>query len=621
MTSHKEAYKNINDYGLIGDRHSAALVGIDGSIDWCTFPRFDSPSVFASILDAKKGGRFAITPIDIYTGGQRYLPDTNVLETTFVTQTGTCTLTDFMPFYRHADNSPIAPGCLVRIVRCEEGTISLNIVYEPRPDYARASGTIETRGADLVVSIDESELTLRSPVPLNVERDTATAIITLSAGEEVVFVLRYGNALNLWSDEAASPRQLLDRTVEYWLRKAESLDYQGEWRDEVVRSYLALHLLTYVPTGAIVAAPTTSLPEWVGGKRNWDYRYTWLRDSAFTIEALSKLGHHDEAVEFFKWLQDVCGINPEGAKHLSSEEHIHILYRVDGETNATEETLSHLEGYRGSQPVRIGNGAVDQLQHDVYGELLASAHLLASQGDVMMDGYWDIIRVLANLAAEEWLQPDSGIWEVRGGPFHFLYSDAMCWVALDRAVSLAEMMGQTGPEIEKWQRVAEEIKRSVLEKGWNEEKQAFVQHYDSDALDASFLLLPLVGFLPIDDPRVVSTVERIQEELVDGPFVSRYRPEETDDGVFGEEGAFILCSFWLAQVLARMGRTTEARSLFIDLLGYANHLGLFAEMVDPRTGVALGNFPQAFTHIGLILAARECSVLSDSQAEQISQTP
>jgi GH15 family glucan-1,4-alpha-glucosidase len=444
-------------------------------------------------------------------------------------------------------------------------------------------------------------------VPLAVEGDTATAILELTAGDEAVFILRYGPVLNLWSDEASSPRQLLDRTVEYWHDKAAGLEYEGEWRDVVVRSYLTLHLLTYVPTGAIVAAPTTSLPEWIGGGRNWDYRYTWLRDAAFTVEALIHLGHNDEAVSFFKWCQEMCGLEGDEPSDDDLITRLRILYRIDGSVDLEEEELTHLEGYKGSKPVRIGNGAFGQLQHDVYGELLASAHLLAVRGVPMGEGQWELIRILANLAAEEWSKPDSGIWEVRGGPFQFVHSNAMCWVALDRAVSLAEMMGKTGPETEGWLEVADTIKRDVLEHGWNEAKQAFAQHYDTDAMDASFLLLPLMGFLPIDDPRVVSTVERIQEELGSGPFVLRYRTDETDDGVFGSEGAFTLCSFWLVQVLVRMGRRDEARHIFQELLGYANHLGLFAEMVDPRSGVSLGNFPQAFTHIGLILAALEFS--------------
>ena len=615
MTTNASGYKNIGDYGLIGDRHSAALVGIDGSIDWCSFPRFDSASVFAAILDSDKGGRFAITPSEVYTGGQRYLPDSNVLETRFVTRTGACALTDFMPFFRRPDRSWVAHGCIIRVLRCTSGSISMRVTYEPRPDYGRSPETLWERDGTFVIKDDDYELILETTMPLKINEsgDGAYAEVLLTEGMEAVFVVRHvleGHEEAIPSALASSiPHELLELTDSYWRNLSMTVNYQGPYRDIVVRSYLVLHLLVYVPTGAIVAAPTTSLPEWIGGSRNWDYRFTWLRDAAFTVDALMHLGHTEEAVEFFEWLAQACGLSDDSLEWEihGAEEHIHILYRIDGETDSTEEELPNLEGYRGSGPVRIGNGAYDQVQQDVYGELLASAHLLATRGEEVTAAHWDVVKTLANLAAQEWRDPDSGIWEVRGGPFHFVTSNALCWVALDRAIKLGEMYVPDDPDIPLWQAEAAAIKEEVLAKGWSEDKNAFVQHYESGAMDAALLLLPLLGFIDFDDPRFISTLERIEMELRDGPFMKRYRTEETDDGVFGPEGAFTLCSFWLVQVLSRVGRRGEAQRILNELLTYANHLGLFAEMIDPRSGLALGNFPQAFTHIGLILAALECT--------------
>ena len=346
------------------------------------------------------------------------------------------------------------------------------------------------------------------------------------------------------------------------------------------------------------------MPEQIGGQRNWDYRFTWLRDAGFSIDALMSLGHMDEAENFFHWLSRVC-------VQCAARQHVPIVSGVGGETDLEEAELSHLEGYRGSKPVRIGNGAYTQFQHDIYGQLLSSAHLFASKGQPITDSQWEALRAVANVAAARWREPDSGIWEVRSGPFHFTYSKAMCWLALDCAIALAELTGHPCPEIEEWRHTAQAIKEEVLRNGWSERKQAFVQHYGTESMDASNLRLLLMGFLTFDNPRVASTVRRIREELGQGPFLHRYRTEETDDGLEGPDGAFILCSFWLVRVLARMGHVEEARRLFQELLDYANHLGLFSEMVDPSTGEALGNFPQAFTHIGLILAAKECGIAQE----------
>ncbi len=592
-------YKPINSYGLIGNCRSAALVGQDGSIDWLCFPRFDSPSVFAALLDAGKGGRLAINPRGRYTATQQYLGNTNVLEARFRTDGGVCTLVDCRPLYRGAGGEPVERHEVIRIARCESGHVTLSVEYMPRPDYARAPVSLIKEGKCLIWRDSEREMTLQSPVPLHISEDRASGTLALRQGEEAAFVLSYSDGATRQETGELTPQERVARTLAFWESKAEDVFASGPWRQQLVRSYLVLHLLTYLPTGGIVAAPTTSLPEDVGGVRNWDYRYTWLRDAAFTIDALVSLGHHDEALSFFRWLGSLCGMYGQN---------LQIMYRVDGGADLKEEELTHLEGYRGSRPVRIGNGAYAQAQYDIYGEVLASAHHLALHQVPMADDQWELLRTLANLAAARWRQPDNGIWEVRGGPYHFLYSKVMCWVALDRAVALAHETGRAGPESESWARTAQAIKAEVLKRGWSQQKRAFVQHYDTEAMDASNLLIPLMGFLPFEDPRVVSTVSRIRQELGSGPFLHRYRTEETDDGLSGTEGVFTLCSFWLVRVLARMGALQEAQKLFVELLKYANPLGLFSEMVDPPTGEALGNFPQAFTHIGLILAARECGI-------------
>ena len=600
----KERYRAIGEYGLIGNCRSAALVGLDGSIDWCCLPRFDSPSLFAALLDAGAGGQFAISPQGYYASSQRYVGDTNVLETRFGTDTGVCTLTDCMPAYRTDGGGLGGPHQIIRLLRCHRGTMSLGVDYTPRPDYSRRPVALESREGGVVWSDGDVRVTLESSSRLEVASDTsrgdtAGGVFTLEEGQEALLVLSYQDGATGEADDDLTPRGRLQRTLDFWEGKATELDYEGDWREQVMRSYLVLHLLTYAPTGAIIAAPTTSLPEEIGGVRNWDYRYTWLRDAAFTVEALVSLGHPEEAHAFFEWLSEVC---------TSGEEELKIMYRVDGETELEEEELHHLEGYQRSRPVRIGNGAAAQVQNDVYGEVLASAYLMTAGGEPLTDDRWKLLRTLANLAATRWQTRGSGIWEVRGGPYHFVSSKVMCWVALDRAVKLAEMTGRAGPESDAWGQTAHDIKEEVLRRGWSQEKQAFVQHYGTDAMDASSLLLPLMGFLPFDDPRVVSTVQRVRQELEHGRFLHRYRPEETDDGLTGGEGAFTLCSLWLVQALARMGEVEEARRLFREVLSHANHLGLFSEMVDPRSGAALGNFPQAFTHIGLILAARECGV-------------
>ena len=590
-------FLGISDYGLIGNGLTAALVGTNGSIDWCCFPRFDSPSIFAGILDPERGGHFSIAPDRVAATTQRYLPNTNVLETQFETAEGACAVVDCMPFFQEGDQHA-PPGQIVRLVRGVRGQVTLDIHYSPRPDYARREVGLTQEGSAVAAEWDDHRLVLRSPVRLDVDGADATGRVVLGEGDELAFVLEHESPESAGRPPGGSASDLVTKTERFWLDEVKALAYDASWRNHVVRSYLVLRLMIHVGTGGMVAAPTTSLPEEIGGVRNWDYRYTWLRDASFTTEALLVLGHTGTAVRFFEWLCAVCARDWEA---------LHIMYQIDGASILAEEEMGHLSGFRGSKPVRVGNGAADQVQHDVYGEVLASAYLLAESGHPVHDAHWNLLQTLAENAADRWQQPDSGIWEVRGGPFHFVYSKVMCWTALDRAVKLAERTGRGHtPQTERWRRTAEQIRDEVLKRGWSESKQAFVQHYDSEAMDASNLLMPLVGFLDARDPRMVSTVERIQKELGHGPFLSRYRTDETDDGLAGSEGAFALCSFWLIRVLAKMSRVDEAKALLEEMLTWATPLGLYAEMLDPKSGEMLGNFPQAFTHIGLILAAQEC---------------
>jgi GH15 family glucan-1,4-alpha-glucosidase len=593
---HSMTFIPISDYGLIGNCHGAALVGKNGSIDWCCIPRFDSPSIFAGVLDEERGGHFAITPQGAWSSSHRYISDTNVLETRFETDSGIAIVTDCMPLFE----SPTDPSGLtvrhqiIRMVRCAKGTSTLDVTYQPMPDYGRASVALTQDGERLVTTVGEQRWELLTPIALEVHEQHASGVLELKEGDEVAFVFGYSDSANA-KPPTEDPSEMVMNTA--FFQQAFSYDIQcaDEWHDTIVRSALALLAMTYFPTGGIVAAPTASLPEAIGGVRNWDYRYTWLRDASFTVDALLSLGENTVALWFFEWLCRVC---------QSDWDQFQIMYRVDGTSDIPEEELSHLSGYRDSGPVRIGNGAAGQLQHDIYGEVLSSAYILAQSGHSVTEEHWNLLQTLANQAVEHWTEPDSGIWEVRGGPFHFVHSKIMCWVAIDRAIKLGHETGHLD-DIAKWEATAEAIKAEVLERGWNEEKQSFVQHYDTSAIDASLLLIPIVGFLPANDPRVASTVARIQAELQDGAFVHRYRVAETDDGLSGDEGAFTLCSFWLVRVLARQGKAEEARTLFTELLTFGNELGLFSEMIDPATGAALGNFPQAFTHLGLILAARD----------------
>ncbi|MFW6202379.1 MAG: glycoside hydrolase family 15 protein, partial [Gemmatimonadota bacterium] len=589
------AYKPIAAYGVIGDMRTCALVGLDGSIDWCCLPRFDSSSVFGAVLDAERGGRFHIAPTAAYEAEQRYLDSTNVLVTAFRTETGTVELTDFMP-------TPEAPtGRRVhhevhRRIACTEGRVEVEIRFEPRFDYGQAATELIARRHGVLATDQDAEAVALSTVEnvwWRIERDrpAAHAALTVEAGDEFWTVLRYDDDEVRPIERYESDRKL-EATTSYWRDWADGITYDGPYRAQVERSALALKLLSYAPTGAFVAAPTTSLPEEIGGVRNWDYRYTWLRDAAFTIYALHVIGHYEEADRFMNYLKRVT---------RKSMDHLQVMFGIGGERDLTERTLDHLEGYRGSRPVRVGNGAYDQLQLDVYGEVMEAAFLW-HHNNRMTEGLWSLLARLADWVAANWRTPDSSLWEVRAERRHYVFSKVMCWVALDRAVEMAEQLELPG-DVEGWRTQRDDIHADVLEHGWNEEKRAFVQHYDTDALDAANLLIPLVRFLPRDDPRVRSTIEATVRELTNADYelVYRYR---NPDGLPGSEGVFSICTFWLADALLVTGDVEHGERIFRRMLGHANHVGLYSEELNAATGEFLGNFPQAFTHIALINTAQ-----------------
>lgn len=585
-------YKPIGDYGLIGDMHSAALVGLDGSIDWLCFPRFDSPSVFAAILDDARGGRFRLAPLAPSTSEQRYLPDTNILATTFASGGGRAELVDFMPLRPDAARSE---HVVLRIVRGLEGTVELECLFEPRLDYARGRTTLRAAAGGVVAEHAGRRLALASPVALRVDDGAARGVVAVRAGEEVPFVVQ-------WDVErppaAIDWRRTLESTANEWQRVLANVAYDGRWRQELRRSVLALHLLLYYPTGALVAAPTASLPERIGGDRNWDYRYCWIRDAAFILDAFDRLGDKGETARFVEWLARFA--EPAGQQ-------LQTLYGVAYDDDLPERTLDHLDGYRGSRPVRIGNAASEQLQLDIFGEFMVAMSTFQRAGGAINDEMWATVVSFAGAVMESWQRPDRGMWEVRGAPRHFVHSKVMCWLALDRAIALSEGAGRRG-DVAAWRAVRDAIRDDVLRRGWNERLQSFVQYYGAEHTDASLLMLPMVGFLDAGDARMRRTAAQIRRELeVDG-LLHRYRARGTDDGLDGDEGAFLMCTLWLVGYLTYVGDLDEARRIFDRVLRCGNHLGLFSEMVDPATGEALGNFPQAFTHVSLIHTIRNLNM-------------
>ncbi len=598
-------YKPIENYGLIGDLHSTALVSTDGSIDWFCFPRFDSPSVFGAILDDQKGGRFQIHPRDVgdLTYKQLYWPDTNVLITRFLSESGVAETVDFMPIGESARKLGVNP--IIRMVTVTRGRMKFRMVCDPAFNYARDPHQIEIDQQGARFLSKNLRMSLNSRVPLEERGGAAVCDFELDENNSVVFTLA-----GLEGDHYPPPLsrehadQFFKETVNFWRNWLRHCTYKGRWRESVMRSALVLKLLTYEPTGAIVAAPTCSLPEGIGGERNWDYRYTWIRDAAFTLYGLLRIGFSEEAGNFMNWIAARCHeLTPDGA--------LQIMYGIDGRRELPEDTLTHLEGYRGSNPVRVGNAASNQLQLDIYGELMDSVYLYNKHGSPISSELWEQLHKLIDWVCYNWRRTDEGIWEVRSGQQHFVYSKLMCWVAIDRAIRLADKRSFPADR-ERWLRERDAIFRDIHARGWNEERQAFVQYYGSDTLDASNLMMPLVFFLAPSDPRMLKTLDATlkgpeQGGLVSNSLVFRYNVEQSSDGLQGEEGTFNICTFWLVEALTRAGRNDrkrleEARLIFERMLGYGNHVGLFAEETGPR-GEALGNFPQAFTHLALISAA------------------
>ncbi len=629
---------SIADYALLSDRHSAALVSRGGSIDWSCFPRFDSPSIFGRLL-GDEAGHWSIRATSATQVTRRYLDRTMVLETTFRTPTGTVAITDALAVgdgNRGHELGRGAPHLLLRRATCVEGEVELSLEYVPRPEYGLVHPLFDVVDGGVAAFGGADVLVLSSPVALTVEQSAVSGRLQLRRGESAGFALHHrkraetGSA-KVWSQSEIGAR--LEDTVSAWQSWSDLHQaYVGPWRDLVHHSGRVLQALSFAPTGAICAAATTSLPEAVGGTRNWDYRYAWVRDASFTIEALWVAACPDEANEFFDY------VTTSAAGSLDRGGDLQIMFGIGGERDLTERELPHLEGWRHSVPVRVGNGAWNQRQLDVYGELLSAVYRLSDQvfdtasqrvGPMADPDKWgalpDLAPVtrrffvqLADTAAHRWQEKDQGIWEIRGEPRDFLYSKLMCWVALDRAVALADRL-DASDRVEAWKRTQAQIREAIVTRGWSDRTHAFTQSFGSDELDASSLMLPLVGFLPADDPRVLATINATEERLIDDRgLVYRYR---THDGLEGEEGTFLLCTFWLAQALAKAGQTARARTVFERAAAFVNDVGLLAEEVDPVSGELLGNFPQAFSHIGLVNAAWAISETELRQKSTAEKAP
>ena len=599
---------------------SAALVGTNGSIDWCCLPRFDSPSVFGALLDQDIGGRFRISPTGpCVENTQEYVQDTNVLETTFRTDSGVVSIIDFMPIPDDdedgsPDIEPKSPPEIHRIVTCQSGHVNLQCDFQPRHDYARVVPHLRAlrngTGGGLESTGGGQTLTFVSSATLAQAGNGVHAEFTLSQGQSATFVLAYGAGRSAHLEHYRTEARL-EQTKRYWQTLVTGMDYDGLWREQVVRSFLVLHLMMYRRTGAIVAAPTTSLPETLGGSRNWDYRFSWLRDTSFTVDVLYRLGDVYGGDRYIHWLLEQCQLRDKSTR---------IVYGISPESSLHEEVLEHLRGYEDSRPVRIGNGAASHLQLDVFGEVILSIHSLLILHHQIPDEAWELVQSYAETVIENWHLKDRGVWEVRGEQQHFVYSKLMCWAALDHAAYIAAARGRRRL-YRRWSLAADAIKQEILDEGWSEKKRAFRQRYNSEALDASNLAIPFMGLLDRDDPRVRQNLDAIERELCDGPLVWRYLPSETDDGLEGqEEGAFTLLSFWLSGNLIYTGQNDKALDYFHQVLTKCtNHLGLFAEMYDKTTGRQLGNFPQAYSHIGLIHTALNLSgYIADTPTRRIN---
>ncbi|MER5473143.1 glycoside hydrolase family 15 protein [Streptomyces sp. NPDC002935] len=598
-----DGYPLIENHGLIGDLQTAALVTTEGAVDWFCSPRFDSPSVFGALLDKDKGGHCTVRPAQLpHATKQLYLPGTAVLVTRFMTEAGAGEVVDFMPV---TGTTVTSRHRLVRLVRCVRGSMTFQVEIAPRFDYGRSKHEAHiTQHGAVFASEDGTELTMhpiREPEDeqlLDVLTDQDGDLhmsVTLQAGQQRGLVLEMDADGPPTEVRLDAYQRLFDQTVTFWRSWLAQSRYTGRWREMVERSAITLKLMTFAPSGAVVAAPTTALPEQLGGERNWDYRFTWIRDASFSVYALLGLGFTEEAQAFIAWLSDRV---KERAGNSGNTGPLNVMYKVDGSSDLEEQTLDHWEGYAGSAPVRIGNGAATQLQLDIYGEALDSMYFAHQHGFQIGHAGWTSMREDLDWLADHWDQPEEGIWETRGGRQDFTYGRVMSWVAFDRALRLAESKGWPSAN-GRWRTERDAAYEQVMAKGWSEERQAFIQHYGSDVLDSSLLRMGTVGFVSPEDPIWASTLDAIDRELVSDSLVYRYNPEASPDGLRGSEGTFSLCTFMYVEALVRAGRTDQARLVYEKMMGYANHLGLYSEEVD-LTGRQLGNFPQAFTHLALI---------------------
>jgi GH15 family glucan-1,4-alpha-glucosidase len=593
----------IENYGLIGNMRTAALVGTSGSIDWFCPQQFDAPSVFAAVLDEEIGGHFIICPSEEYLSEKQfYWPDTNILVTRFLCDDGVAELIDYMPV-GHGDEDTMRERWLIRRLKMIRGSLKMRIRCQPAFDYARGKHRITVSKGGAVFTSDDLSIALATSVRLKEDDGAASAVFTLKEGDIVVF------SLQLLDDAKAEPAPPLTpedevtffrMTVKYWRDWLDQCTYEGRWREQVYRSALAMKLMTYKPTGAIVASPTSSLPELIGGSRNWDYRYTWLRDAAFTLYGFLRIGFTEEARAFMGWLSARLHEMDGDAGSLQA------VYTIDGKRHLKEIELDHLSGYQDSKPVRIGNAASKQQQLDIYGELMDSIYLYNKYVELVSYDLWTLIRTMLDWVCDHWEEKDEGIWEIRGEKQQFVYSKVMLWVALDRGIRLIYKRSLPAP-IERWQQCRDRIYEAIMVAGWNEEMQTFTQYYGGTSLDAANLIMPLVFFLSPNDPRMLKTIEAINRPPVEGGLVTdglvfRYNTDGGIDGLKEEEGTFNMCTFWLVEALTRAGQLDDARLMFEQMLSHANHLGLYAEETGFH-GEALGNFPQAFTHLSLISAA------------------
>lgn len=587
-------FKRLGEYGIIGDLDTCALIAKDGSLDWCCFPHLESPSIFAAILDPEKGGCFALHPSSSsFTAEQKYIENTNVLQTLFRTPSGKVELTDFMLPREAPGDQETARHTLFRKVTATSGTGEMVLEFSPRFDYGRGETNTERTQGGVAARGEHGTAYLLSPVPCEVRDGSAYASFRLREGETFWFITTYNRPV---SATPAEGEFLLRRTIGYWknwVHKCESRRcvFEGPWHGLIVRSSLVLKLLTHTQTSAICAAPTTSLPEEIGGVRNWDYRYNWLRDASFTVQAFFSLGYAKEAKEFLRWCYDKF-------KRFPPPE-IKPLYSLHGDAELEEEELGHLSGYRNSRPVRIGNAAYRQIQLDVFGELIQAIYDTTRYGVDIAPEDWPHLDGILDYICFNWKAMDQGIWEPRCEPRHYTHSKLMCWVALDRGIRIVENLG-LDMDLSDWKRVREEIREAILTRGFSKRMNSFVQFFGAEEIDASSLLIPLMEFLPFDDSRVQGTVDAVMKNLMRNGFVYRYR---NDDGIQGSEGCFILCTFWLVNVLALSGRGEEAREIFENICACTSPLGLLSEEIDPDTGELLGNYPQAYSHIGLINSA------------------